>query len=169
MAIGAYLDVICEVFNNQGITRLIDINGDAFKGITDYPTMKHGDIESPDLAQFSAFIKDMVGAGIVQPDEQLEEEVRRVGGLPEKLEGNMPVQEEKAEESKPGSNLYKITSVLDKYHRGTMTRKLAQEMLGEIGIEPERVEAFLQEADTLLESDKDDAAQAEEAKKSLGR
>lgn len=169
LAIGAYLDVICEVFNNQGITRLIDINGDFFKGITDYPIMKHGDIESPDLAQFSAFIKDMVGAGIVQPDEQLEEEVRRVGGLPEKLEGNMPVQEKKTQEVNTGSNMYKITSVLDKYQKGTMTRKLAQEMLDEIGIEPERAEAFLQDADTLLEGSKNDEAQAEEAKKSLGR
>ena len=90
MAIGTYLDTICEVFNNQGIPRLIDINGDHFKGITDYPTMVHGDIEDKDVAQFSDYVTKMVGAGILVPDESLEDEVRRVGGLPEKMETSAP-------------------------------------------------------------------------------
>ena len=34
MAIGAYLDIICETFNSQGIPSLIDINGSHFDGIT---------------------------------------------------------------------------------------------------------------------------------------
>lgn len=49
VAIGGFLDVICESFNNTAIKRLIDINGDHFKGITDYPTMIHGNIEKEDL------------------------------------------------------------------------------------------------------------------------
>lgn len=98
LAIGTYLDVICEVFNNQAIPRLIDINGDHFKGITDYPRMTHGDIEETDLAQFASFIKDMIGAGVIAPDEGLEEEVRRVGGLPEKVENTAP------QEVQPGKN-----------------------------------------------------------------
>lgn len=49
MAIGAYLDIICETFNSQGIPQLIDINGSHFDGITDYPTLEHGDIETPIL------------------------------------------------------------------------------------------------------------------------
>lgn len=32
MAIGTYLDVICEVFNNQGIPKLIDLNGEPLQG-----------------------------------------------------------------------------------------------------------------------------------------
>lgn len=98
LAIGAYLDVICEVFNNQAIPRLIDLNGDHFKGITDYPKMTHGDIEDKDLAQFTAYIKEMVGAGIIVPDEELEAEVRRVGGLPEKTDTGTP------REVQPGEN-----------------------------------------------------------------
>ena len=98
LAIGTYLDVICEVFNNQGIPRLIDINGDHFKGITDYPKMVHGDIEDPDLAQFASFVKEMIGAGIIVPDEELEEEVRRIGHLPEKSETAPP------KEVQPGEN-----------------------------------------------------------------
>lgn len=90
LAIGTYLDIICEVFNIQGIPRLIDLNGDHFKGISGYPTMEHGDIEDTDLMAFSTFIKDMIGAGILEPDESLEDEVRRVGGLPEKKDGDQP-------------------------------------------------------------------------------
>lgn len=90
LAVGTYLDIICEVFNNQAIPRLIDINGDHFKGITDYPQMVHGDIEEPDLQSFASFIKDMVGIGAIQPDEELEKEIRRVGHLPEKTETSAP-------------------------------------------------------------------------------
>ena len=84
LAIGTYLDIICEVFNNQAIPRLIDINGEHFKGITDYPKMKHGDIEEVDLEKFSKFIVDLTGAGIIVPDDELEDHVRRIGNLPEK-------------------------------------------------------------------------------------
>jgi phage gp29-like protein len=97
LAIGTYLDVICEVFNNQAIPRLIDLNGDHFKGITDYPKMVHGDIEDKDLGQFASFIKEMVGAGIIAPDEELEGEVRRVGGLPEKTDTGTPKQTQPSE------------------------------------------------------------------------
>lgn len=41
MACGAFLDIICETFNSQAIPALIDINGEHFKGITDYPKMTH--------------------------------------------------------------------------------------------------------------------------------
>lgn len=90
LAIGTYLDIICEVFNRQAIPRLINLNGDHFKGITDYPTMVHGDIEEKDLQQFTAYVTGMVGAGILVPDDALEEEVRRVGGLPEKIDTGEP-------------------------------------------------------------------------------
>ena len=46
VAIGAYLDMIAEVFNNKAIPDLIDMNGEAFKDITDYPTIIHGEIEN---------------------------------------------------------------------------------------------------------------------------
>ena len=90
LSIGTYLDVVCEVFNSQGIPRLIDINGDHFKGITDYPKMKHGDIEDVDLDQFSAFIEKMIGTGIITPDDRLEEHTRRIGNLPERSENAPP-------------------------------------------------------------------------------
>ena len=84
IAMGTYLDLICEVFNNQAIPRLIDLNGDAFSGISGYPEMIHGDIETPDLAKLGAFVKDMVGAGAIMPDENMEDYLRMVSDLPER-------------------------------------------------------------------------------------
>lgn len=202
LAIGTYLDIICEVFNNQGIPRLIDVNGDHFKGITDYPKMVHGDIEEKDLAQYAAFLKEMIGSGVIVPDEALEEEVRRVGGLPEKLETAAPGEEQPGERNPPGSetpeskSVYKVTSILDKYNSGKITRDMAQDMLAGIGIQEDKIGFYLKEADTAKQEaerkaaqeaaskpvsgkkpkqgktptdDEKDAQEAEEAKKSLGR
>lgn len=84
VAIGAFLDIICETFNSQGIPPLIDINGKHFAGITEYPKMTHGDIEDEDITKVSAFIKDMTGIGVLVPDDSLEDYVRQAGHLPER-------------------------------------------------------------------------------------
>ena len=88
MACGAYLDIIAETFNSQGIPSLIDINGDHFKGITGYPTLTHGDIEDADIQKVSTYIKDMVGIGVLIPDDGLEDYIRQIGNLPERVESN---------------------------------------------------------------------------------
>lgn len=84
VAIGAFLDIICETFNSQGIPTLIDMNGQHFSGITAYPKMTHGDIEDADITKVSAFIKDMTGIGVLVPDDGLEDYIRQVGHLPER-------------------------------------------------------------------------------------
>lgn len=171
MAIGTYLDIICEVFNNQGIPRLIDINGEHFKGITDYPKMVHGDIDEPDLAQFTTFVKEMVGAGIIVPDESLEEEVRRIGNLPERMEttpppGMQPGEEgpEQADGEMESQSIYKVTSILEKYQDKKITRAAAARLMGNIGLDEEQVNFYLNEADvSRTEREKEKAA--EEAEK----
>lgn len=152
LAIGTYLNIICEVFNNQGIPRLIDLNGDHFKGITNYPKMTHGDIDEQDIVQFATYIKEMVGIGVLEPDEELEKEVRRVGNLPEKLETDTPKEmqpgedpEKTEEESK---SVYKVTSIMEKYQAGKLTRNTAANLMAKIGVEPEEIEFYLNEADT---------------------
>lgn len=209
LAIGTYLDVICEVFNNQAIPRLIDLNGDHFKGITDYPQMTHGDIEETDLAQFSTFVNDMIGAGVIVPDEALEEEVRRIGGLPEKVETAAPKEVQPGENgpAQPGApgapktdgveskEVYKMTSILEKYQKGTITREAAGQLLAALGLDQQKVGFYLSEADKGAANkekvqqeaaaahqsapkgkdketpgdDEEDAREAVEAKKSLGR
>ena len=86
VAISSFLDVICETFNSQGIPALIDINGDHFNGITDYPKMTHGEIEEVSIKEAGQFIKDMIGVGVLIPDDGLEDYVRKIGHLPERTE-----------------------------------------------------------------------------------
>lgn len=196
MAIGTYLDVICEVFNNQGIPRLIDLNGDHFKGISDYPKMVHGDIDEPNLDQFANFIEKMVGTGVLVPDEALEEEVRRMGRLPEKVETAPPPGVQPGEQGQDpngdemeGKTIYKITSILDKYQSGKTTRNAAARLMQSMGLDDEQIEFYLKEADISRKEqekaeqeearaklkekqamqDAKDAKAAQEAKKSLGR
>lgn len=152
MAIGTYLDTICEVFNNQAIPRLIDLNGEHFNGITDYPYMEHGDIEDKDLTQFADYVTKLVGAGALVPDEALEDEIRRVGGLPEKLEGAPPygVQEgENDPQSAQGQE------------QPTGTPPQGPQNGSQRGDNPKD--------DQTLVGDEKDAREAEMARKSLGR
>lgn len=63
---------------------MIDINGQYFSGITEYPKMTHGDIEDADITKVAAFIKDMTGIGVLIPDDGLEDYIRQVGHLPDR-------------------------------------------------------------------------------------
>lgn len=96
MAICAFLDIICQTFNSQGIPALIDINGDHFAGVTDYPLLTHGDIEDVDLATMATFIKDMTSIGVIIPDESLEDYVRQLGKLPKRTTDTVPMEARRA-------------------------------------------------------------------------
>lgn len=96
MAICAFLDIICQTFNSQGIPALIDINGDHFAGVTDYPRLTHGDIEDVDLATMATFIKDMTSIGVIIPDESLEDYVRQLGKLPKRTTDTVPMEVRRA-------------------------------------------------------------------------
>ena len=86
MAIGAFLDIICETFNRKAIPALIDLNAKHFSKISGYPKLIHGDIETQDLAQLGTFLKEMAGLGLITPDEELESYLRTQASLPEKVE-----------------------------------------------------------------------------------
>ena len=158
LAIGAYLEVICEVFNNQAIPRLIDMNGDHFKGITDYPHMTHGDIEDVDLEQLATYLEKLVGIGLLTPDEELEKMVRRVGNLPEKLETDTPKETPPGEndpkadpngETPEAKSVYKVTNILRQYIKGESTREAAAELLRNIGLDEQKINFHLTEADKV--------------------
>jgi len=93
VAIGAFLDIICETFNSQGIPLLIDINGEHFAGITEYPKMTHGDIEDMDITKVATFLKEMTGIGLLVPDDGLEDYIRQVGHLPERTSDTRSIDE----------------------------------------------------------------------------
>ena len=88
VAIGAFLDMIAEVFNNKAIPDLIDMNGDHFRNITEYPQLIHGEIENRDLGELGTFLKDMTGVGLITPDEQLEAYIRDAAKVPAMADDN---------------------------------------------------------------------------------
>jgi hypothetical protein len=98
IALGTFLKMICEVFNKQAIPRLIRLNGEAFKGISDYPELINGEIDTKDLEKLGKFLKDTVLSGLITPDEDLEDHLRMVADLPERdpdttygvMRGNVP-------------------------------------------------------------------------------
>lgn len=141
MALGAYLDIICEVFNNQGIPRLLEMNAEHFRGITDYPKLTHGDVETPNLKDLSAYIKELTGCGVLIPDEALEDYVRQAANLPERLEAQQFDQE------------------MRRQQRNDIREKEDQQK--------ESKEPKGQEMD--MDDLADDEAEAEAAKKRLGR
>lgn len=168
LAIGAFLDIICEAFNNQAIPRLIDLNGDHFNGITDYPRMCHGDIENKDLQTFTTFVKEMIGVGVLTPDEELEKEIRRIGGLPEKVETDTPREVQPGEdpnaETPESKSVYKVTSILEKYQAGKTTREAAAELLTSIGLSPDKIEFYLAQSDKSRAEREKKEKEKEEAK-----
>lgn len=101
LAVGTFLDVICEEFNKKAIPDLVDLNGDCFSAIRDYPTLTHGDIETQDLLKLGDFIQKMTGIGVLQPDAGLEDFVRQQAGLPDRLDEYRmsPVKPSQSEES----------------------------------------------------------------------
>ena len=101
LAVGTFLDVICEEFNKKAIPDLVDLNGDRFSAIRDYPALTHGDIETQDLLKLGDFIQKMTGIGVLQPDAGLEDFVRQQAGLPDRLDEYRmsPVKPSQSEES----------------------------------------------------------------------
>lgn len=102
MAIGAYMDTICEAFNTQAIPRLIDLNQEHFKGITAYPKMVHGDVEKDDVDKFAGMVSELVGSGVIAPSEELSREVCRRVGLPEEVASeNVPASPQQSPQNDP--------------------------------------------------------------------
>jgi hypothetical protein len=80
-AIGAFLDIIADVFNRYAIPRLFALN--SFEGITDYPKIKHGDLGAVDLNELSTYIQRLSQSGMpIFPNEDLEKHLLELAGLP---------------------------------------------------------------------------------------
>lgn len=98
-ALEAWADAIAEVFNRHAVRRLIDLNG--FSNLTDYPKLVHGKIEGPTISELGSFIKEITGAGFDITEEDVDNYLRKVAGLPsrtpdstiyeQKVKGAMPV------------------------------------------------------------------------------
>lgn len=82
--LGALLDSIDDVVNRHLVPRLWLLNGWPLDRL---PEVRHGDVESVDIAQLAEYVAKLAGAGApLFPDEELEAHLRRAANLPPKGE-----------------------------------------------------------------------------------
>lgn len=95
VALGSFLDSMCEVINRHGIRRLIKMNGISTELA---PTLEHGDIESVDLQELGAYVLNLSRAGFDFDAEQVAF-LKEAGNLPvvRQPDGSAPELEEKEE------------------------------------------------------------------------
>jgi hypothetical protein len=80
VALGAWMDSICQVFNRKAVPQLFALNGYSTENL---PKIVHGDIESIPLSDLGEYINKLSGAGYpLFPNKELEDELLRVAGLP---------------------------------------------------------------------------------------
>lgn len=81
VAIGSYMDAITDQFNRNVIPRLFALNGK----VTDkLPRLIHGDIETVDLSELSAYVNALSGAGLDLTGDAVREHLAAQAGLPPK-------------------------------------------------------------------------------------
>lgn len=87
-AIGSFLDLMEGTLNRDLLRRMWKYNGYDPKTT---PKLRHGDVETPNLAELGAFIQTLAGVGMpLFPDEDLERYMRKTANLPEVKEGETP-------------------------------------------------------------------------------
>lgn len=108
-AIGAHLDTVADVLNEQAIGPLCRLNGIPVERV---PAIAHGDIESADLARLGAYLVSLATAGILHDTPELRAFVHEVAGLPVPEPDELPEMPENAEaepepepEPEPGRQL----------------------------------------------------------------
>jgi hypothetical protein len=83
-AIESYLDVIAEQFNDKAIPLLWELNGmDPAKA----PKLVHTGVENIDLEILGNFLKNAAAAGVITPDDELEDAIRGRANLPSRNDG----------------------------------------------------------------------------------
>ena len=79
MAVEALALAIAETVNNHAIPRLLKLNG---MDVEECPKLVFGSVDHIDLGILGGFIKNMVDAGVITPDETLEDFIRETASLP---------------------------------------------------------------------------------------
>lgn len=73
-------DIVCDTFNTYCIPQMIDYN---FARGVEYPKLKARRIgEAADWRTLSFAVRNLIGAGVIQPDDRLEESLRSEMDLP---------------------------------------------------------------------------------------
>lgn len=94
--IAAIVDSVLDPLNEDAVPELCELNGIAMKYA---PKIMRGDIESDDLAKLGGFLAQMSSAGLITPDDKLEDHVREVAGVPQKEVQEQPAGEKPGDET----------------------------------------------------------------------
>jgi SPP1 gp7 family putative phage head morphogenesis protein len=112
-SLDASAKVIAEVINDE-IKRLVDYNWT----VDEYPKLTHADLGIRDFKSLSEAIQTLSFAGIMTPDSNLEDYMRKVMKLPDRPEDITPAADIKQEQSEVGLETSKITQ--DNLKKGIM-------------------------------------------------
>lgn len=83
VALEAWLDMIADTLNQQAVPNLLRYNA---MPLEDHPRIAHEPVRSQDPESVANFILNMVNAGVVQPDDDLERWVRAIIDAPDLTE-----------------------------------------------------------------------------------
>lgn len=78
-AANSFLDNICDVINRFAIPKLVQLNGWPLELA---PTLAHGPVAEISLSELITFVQTTVGAGVMVPDPNLEQHLRKRANLP---------------------------------------------------------------------------------------
>jgi hypothetical protein len=79
VALGAYLDMMSQIFNRMVIGPLMELNNIDTEL---WPELVHGDIESPPLAEIGAYIQALSMSGANVADEAVQNKLFEIANLP---------------------------------------------------------------------------------------
>lgn len=77
VAIGGWLNSIADTLNRHGVEQLLHINNMKGRAI-----LAHGDVETRDLKEVATYVESLTRVGALLPDDNLENKLRALGGLP---------------------------------------------------------------------------------------
>lgn len=77
---------ICDTMNRYAIPQLVDYNFN----VKEYPKLQAADMGVRDIGTWTKAVTDVMNAGALMKDEEIEKEIRRVLALPLKNENAMP-------------------------------------------------------------------------------
>lgn len=99
-AFGAYLDMMVETFNRMAVAPLMKLNNVDSEL---WPSLVHGDIEAPPLAEIGAYLQALSYTGANLSDESVQNKLFEIAGLPipEKIEGEPAPPVEKSKRRQP--------------------------------------------------------------------
>ena len=78
-AVESWIRLIAEVFNSHAIPRLMALNG---FDTSRCPTLTYGQVNAIDLNELGGFLSNLTSAQLLTPDNNLEDYLRELAGLP---------------------------------------------------------------------------------------